>query len=67
MSPQPPARDTVVAFVDDSGREYRVALPRDGHTDREVRTVAYRWACKKIAEGEWSPHGELTYLWIRRA
>lgn len=58
---KPPPADTVVIFTDHE-REYRVAVPRQGHTDGEVRMVAYRWCCKQVAEGEWTPRGELRYL-----
>lgn len=58
--------DTLVVFTDDAGAEYPVALPRLGHSDRDVRTVAYRWACRQIAAGEWRPHGELRYRALRR-
>lgn len=59
-------QDHVVTFVDEVGTSYPVALPRDGHTDREVRTVAFRWACKCVAEGDWRPHGELVFLSLKR-
>lgn len=57
-------QDTLVVFEDYAGTEYPVALPRSGHTDAEVRSVAYRWACHQIAEGAWKPHGELRYVRI---
>lgn len=53
--------EVIVVFVDDAGAECRVSVPRQGHTDTEVRMVAYRWACKQIAEGNWHPHGELRF------
>jgi len=64
--PAPPGRalapaDTLVTFTDGAGVEYPVAVPRQGHTNREVRAVAYRWACKQVAEGVWRPHGELRF------
>lgn len=58
--------DTRVTFTDEAGIEWTVDIPRQGHTDREVRTVAYRWACKQIASGEWRPYGELRYVRIAR-
>lgn len=54
-------QDTLVVFVDVAGTEYPVALPRAGHSDADVRSVAYRWACKQIADGVWKPHGELRF------
>lgn len=60
MALQIPA-DTLVVFTDDAGTEYRCQTVRLGHTDREVRAVAYRWACKQVAEGAWMPHGELAF------
>jgi hypothetical protein len=66
--PQPTAHqlppDVIVYFADDAGTEYACASWRLGHTDREVRAVAYRWACEKIAAAEWHPHGELHYVRI---
>lgn len=56
--------DTLVAFTDDAGTEYRCQTMRLGHTDAEVTAVAYRWACKQVAEGEWAPHGCLRFLRI---
>jgi len=53
-----------VVFADDLGIEYRVELPREGHSDREVRAVAYRIACQQIAAGKYHPHGELRYVSI---
>lgn len=58
--------DAAVIFTDDAGTSYACALPRLGHTNREVRAVAYRWACQKIADGDWQPYGELHYLRIER-
>lgn len=62
MAANPLVADTLVVFVDDHGTEYPVALPRHGHANREVRAVAYRWACQEIARGKWRPWGELRYL-----
>jgi hypothetical protein len=62
MTAPEPIPDTLVTFVDDAGTEYPVAIPRLAHTNREVRTVAYRWACRQIAEGVWTPYGDLHYL-----
>lgn len=59
--------DTVVIFVDDAGVEYAVASWRLGHTDREVRAVAYRWACHKIDTAEWHPYGEIRFRSLRPA
>lgn len=56
-----PIPDTLVIFIDDAGTEYPVAIPRLGHTNREVRTVAYRWACRQVADGVWTPYGDLHY------
>lgn len=53
--------DTLVVFVDEAGTEHPVAIPRQDHTNAEVRTVAYRWACKQIAEGVWRPAGCLAF------
>lgn len=53
--------EVIVVFVDDADAECRVSVPRQGHTDRDVVTVAYRWACKQIAEGNWHPHGEIRF------
>lgn len=64
MSPRPLVQDTLVTFVDHTGKEYPVALPRQGHTDSGVRSVAYRWACRQVAEGTWRPAGELRFLSI---
>lgn len=61
------AQDTVVTFEDDANSTYPVAIPRQGHTDREVRAVAYRWACKLVSEGTWKPYGELRYVGIEAA
>lgn len=60
---QAPA-DTLVAFTDDAGTEYRCQTLRLGHTDTEVIAVAYRWACQRVALGEWHPHGCLRFLRI---
>lgn len=62
MAANPLIADTVVVFVDAIGMEYPVALPHHGHTNREVRAVAYRWACQEVASGKWRPAGELRYL-----
>lgn len=62
----PMVQDVVVTFVDAAGTEYPVAIGREGHTDAEVRSVAYRWACHQVAEGVWRPHGELRYRSIGR-
>jgi hypothetical protein len=59
--------DTLVVFADGDGVEYVCAIPRLGHTDREVRAVAYRWACQKIADAEWPVHGELRFVRIGNA
>lgn len=56
--------DTVVTFEDAAGAEYRCQTLRMGHTDGDVIAVAYRWACKQVAEGEWMPHGCLQYVRI---
>lgn len=61
MPAKPLEQDTLVVFTDRTGTEYPVALPRVGHTDLEVRAVAYRWACREIAMGHWKPVGELRY------
>lgn len=60
------APDTLVVFVDADSVEYPVAIPRQGHTDREVQTVAFRWACRQVAEGVWRPRGELAFLRLGR-
>lgn len=65
MSLQVPA-DTVVTFTDDAGTEYRCQTVRLGHPDQAVIAVAYRWACKQVSEGEWSPHGQLRFRSIGR-
>lgn len=54
--------DTLCVFIDDAGVEYRFSVPRLGHTDREVRAVAYRWICKQIADGKAQPYGEVTFV-----
>jgi hypothetical protein len=59
-NPTPPP-DTLVIFRDRTDVEYVCAVHRLGHTDSEVRAVAYRWACGKIANGDWHPHGELRF------
>lgn len=61
MPAPPPVQDTIVVFADAAATEYPVALPRQRRTDFEVRAVAYRWACKQIADGVWTPYGELRY------
>lgn len=53
--------DTLVTFVDEVGTEHSIAVPRLGHTDREVRHVAYCMACKNVAELTWKPVGELRF------
>lgn len=64
MSPREPIPDTLVVFEDRAGTEYPVAIPRQGHTDAEVCAVAYRWACRQIADGVWRPHGVIDLLRI---
>jgi hypothetical protein len=61
----PAVNDTIATFLDGEGGEFTVALSRSGHTDWEVRSVAYRWACHKVASGDWQPHGELCFLNLR--
>lgn len=58
--------DTCVVFADDAGTEHPVAIPRLGHTNAEVRFVAYRWACHQVATGVWTPTGELRYRRLER-
>lgn len=53
--------DTLVTFLDDAGTEYRCQTLRLGHTNAEVAAVAYRWACRQVAEGAWTPHGCLRF------
>jgi hypothetical protein len=61
MTGPPSVPDTLVIFTDAVNAEFRVMLPRDGHTDADVRTVAYRWACKQVADGVMKPYRELVY------
>lgn len=61
MPPPKLEQDTLVVFVDGADTEYPVALPRQGHTDTEVRAVAYRWACRQVAEGAWTPYREMRF------
>jgi hypothetical protein len=56
-----------VVLLDAVETPYHVDVPRDGHTDNEVRSVAYRWACKEIAEGKLRPAGELRFARITSA